>query len=82
MNNLSEIIHILKELQEDNTVSKNVKNKVAEMQKDLEGCKDDELSLKVNKILCELEELSNDVNLPVFVRTQIWNLTSMLETIC
>lgn len=82
MNNLQEVIRILKELQEDHTVSKNVKAKVCEMQKELEGCKEGELSLKVNKILCELEELSNDVNLPVFVRTQIWNLTSMLETVC
>lgn len=82
MNALQEVIEILKELQEDNTVSKNIKLKVAEMQKSLEGCKKNDLSLKVNQILCELEDISNDVNLPMFVRTQIWHLTSKLETVC
>jgi len=82
MEGLDEVIYILKELQEDSTVSKNVKSKVSEMQKDLENCEEDQLSLKINKILCELDELSSDVNLPMFVRTQILQLTSKLETIC
>jgi len=82
MTALQEVISILKELQEDSTVSKNIKIKVAEMQKELESCKKDNLSLKINKILCDLEEISNDVNLPMFVRTQIWHLTSKLETVC
>lgn len=82
MGSLKEIIDILKEMREDATVSKNIKAKVAEMQKELEGCKKEDLSLKVNRILCDLEEISNDGNLPMFVRTQIWHLTSKLETVC
>lgn len=82
MDALQEVIEILKELQQDSTVSKNIKSKVAEMQKTLETCNKKDLSLKVNQILCELEEISNDVNLPMFVRTQIWHLTSKLETVC
>jgi uncharacterized protein (UPF0147 family) len=82
MDALAQVIDVLKELQEDNSVSKNIKGKVAVMQRELENCKKEELSLKINKILCDLEDISNDVNLPMFVRTQIYQLTSMLETVC
>ena len=78
---LDDVVNIFKELQEDSTVSKNLKAKVAVMQRELEQSSGDEISLKVNKILSELEDLSSDVNLPMFVRTQIWNLTSMLEAL-
>ncbi len=77
-----QVIHVLKELQEDSSVSKNIKQKVSSMQKELEECSQDELSLKVNKILCDLDELSSDVNLPPFIRTQILHISGMLETIC
>lgn len=82
MDALQQVIGILRELQEDSSVSKNIKQKVSAMQADLERCSDEDLSLKVNKILSDLEELSNDVNLPPFVRTQIWHISSVLETIC
>lgn len=80
--NLKQAIEMLQEMQQDNSISKNVRTKVAVMQKELEECKKEELSLKVNKILSELEELSGDMNLPMFVRTQIWSLTGLLETLC
>jgi len=35
--------------------------------------------MKVNKSLSELDEISNDINLPTFIRTQIWGIASMLE---
>ena len=75
---VEEIVSLLKELQEDNTVPRNVKLKLQEMQRELESDEGD-LSLKINKILSDVEEIANDINLPMFIRTQIWNLTSMLE---
>ncbi|MGV8168608.1 MAG: UPF0147 family protein [Candidatus Nanoarchaeia archaeon] len=82
MDNLNQALDILREMQQDNTISKNVRFKVGVMQKELESCPKEELSLRVNKILSELEELSSDMNLPMFVRTQIWSLTSILEPLC
>jgi uncharacterized protein (UPF0147 family) len=75
---ITEIIELLEELQGDSTVPRNVKNKLSDMQKELQNETGD-LSLKVNKILSDVEEIANDINLPMFVRTQIWNLTSLLE---
>ncbi|PIN81242.1 hypothetical protein COV13_01925 [Candidatus Woesearchaeota archaeon CG10_big_fil_rev_8_21_14_0_10_32_9] len=76
---LRQVLDILDELQEDGAVSKNIKQKVLGIKKDLTSCSGDEISLRVNKTLSELEDISGDVNLPMFVRTQIWQLTSILE---
>ena len=76
---LKKAIDILGDLQEDNLVSRNIKQKVSAMRSDLEKSKPEEMSLKINRILSDLEEISADVNLPLFVRTQVWHLTSILE---
>lgn len=76
---LKQVLEILDELQEDSAVSKNIKQKVLGIKNDLSGCSEAEISLRVNKTLSELEDISGDVNLPMFVRTQIWQLTSILE---
>jgi uncharacterized protein (UPF0147 family) len=80
--NLKKALDIFEEMQQDNTVSKNVRLKILTMQKDLQNCSKEELSLAVNRIISELEELSSDMNLPMFVRTQIWSLTGLLEPLC
>ena len=75
---VQEVVDLLVELREDSTVPRNVKTRLEGMQKELED-ESGELSLKVNKILSDVEDIANDINLPMFIRTQIWNLTSMLE---
>jgi uncharacterized protein (UPF0147 family) len=80
--NLKHAIEIFQELQQDNTVSKNIRTKMAAMQKEIETAPKEELSLRVNKIMSELEEVSSDINLPMFIRTQIWSLASLLESLC
>lgn len=71
------MINALEELKEDATVPKNIKKKI-------QGCIDIlqenvELSIRVNKVLHELEEISEDSNMQAYTRTQIWNISSMLE---
>ncbi len=76
---LNNVLEVLKELSEDSIVPKNIKSKISEVIEILEG--DSEMSLKISKALHELEEISDDSNLQAFTRTQIWNITSMLEKI-
>ncbi len=76
---LIDILEVLQELSEDSTVPKNIKNKISEVIGILK--KDSDISLKISKALHELEEVSDDSNLQPFTRTQIWNITSMLEKI-
>lgn len=76
---LNGIIEALKELQDDKTIPKNVRNRLLRIESILkEGT---EASIKVNKALDELEEIQSDSNLQSFTRTQIWNIASLLESI-
>lgn len=75
---MSDLIEMLKELLDDTTVPRNVKTKVQEIINILNV--DEDMSLKVSKALAELEDVSNDTNMQPFTRTQIWNIVSFLET--
>jgi uncharacterized protein (UPF0147 family) len=76
---LKSTIELLEELCEDNTVPRNVKAKFQEMVSLLkEG---GETPMKVNKALHDLDEIADDTNLQPYVRTQIWNIVSMLEKV-
>lgn len=74
------IIAAISELQDDNTVPKNVKERVHAV---IETLKDEklEVSIKVNKALQLLDSLSEDSNLQSYTRTQLWNVVSMLEKV-
>ncbi len=77
---LAEVILALEGLLEDATVPRNVKQKIINM---ISILKDDSLdiSMRVDKLMQELDEIANDNNLQAFTRTQIWNLVSLLEKI-
>ncbi|NQU78560.1 UPF0147 family protein [Candidatus Woesearchaeota archaeon] len=74
------IIEALNELTGDNTVPRNIKAKVGEVINILKGDEED-VSIRVNKALTTIDEISDDTNLQAYTRTQIWNIASMLEMI-
>lgn len=80
MASLAEIIDVIKDLIDDNTVPKNVKVKLSEIARMLET-EDEEISLKVNKALHELDEIASDANLQSYTRTQILGISSALESL-
>lgn len=76
---LDAIFSALQELNEDNTVPRNVKSKVEQVLKILN--ENTEVSIRVNKALNELEEIANDTNMQTYTRTQLWNVISLLEKV-
>lgn len=76
---VQEIINSLTTLMEDPVVPKNIKLKIETIIAILK--EDQELSIKVNKALHELDEIADDANMQPFTRTQLWNVVSMLETL-
>lgn len=76
---VKDVAEALKEMQDDTTVPKNIKIKLNEVEEMLSNEK--EKSIKVNKALDILVEVSDDVNLQPYVRTKIWNIVSMLEAL-
>jgi len=63
---------------EDESLPKNIKlkleNAIAALQENAV-----EESIRANKALHELDELSNDPNIPSYIRPQLWNIVSQLE---
>lgn len=71
------VIDLLSEISEDTTTPKNVKGKMLQIIAILREDVDD--SIKKNKVLYELDEIVNDNNMQQYIRTQIWNVVSLLE---
>ncbi|MDK2849569.1 MAG: uncharacterized protein PWP03_49 [Candidatus Woesearchaeota archaeon] len=75
---LEEVISLIKELSEDFSVPRNVKKNLMVIEEILRD-ESKELSLRVDKAVSILDEVSEDPNIQMFTRTQIWSLVSMLS---
>jgi uncharacterized protein (UPF0147 family) len=76
---MQDIIDSLREVLNEGSLPKAAQTKIEEVITILEGPGDERL--KANKVLFELEELSYNTTIPSFIRTQLWNVSSMLETV-
>ena len=76
---IKEIINALSELKGDTGVPKNIKNKINNIIEILN--QDSDLSISVNKVSSELDEILDDTNIQSYTRIQILNIVSLLETI-
>ena len=74
------VINALVELNEDSSTPKNVQDKVT---KSIKILSDEKLAAPIqkSKVLAELEELSDDVNLQTDIRTQLFNVFGLLEAV-
>lgn len=72
------VIDALLLLKNDTGVPKNIKARITDLVDELKQNQDH--SMMVNKLLSELDDISSDINLQPFVRTQIFNISSMLES--
>ena len=77
-NSIYQVLESLEELQNDNTVPKNIKSKIGNIISTLN--ENNETSIKVNKALDEFDEIVSDINLEPHTRTQIWGVVSALES--
>lgn len=75
----AEVIEAISELKEDHTVPKNVKAKLDNVMAMLNEKIED--SIKISRVLHEIEEISEDSNMQSYTRTQIFNVVSLLEMI-
>lgn len=72
------IIGELKELNEDTTVPRNIKQRLVTTIEILQEQRD--FSTKKNRALNELEEVADDTNLQPYPRTRVYAIISKLET--
>ena len=76
---MEELIEELLLIIEDETIPKNVKIKIESAIAALQEEALEE-SLRANKALQELDDLSENPNIPPYLRPQLWNIVSQLET--
>ena len=74
-----EAIKMLGKITNDRGVPRNIKEMIEESVGVLRCKKPD--SEKVSHVVSILDEASNDPNISVYTRTQIWNVVSLLETV-
>lgn len=75
--NINDINNSLIDLREDNSLPRNIKEKIEEIITILNTSTDS--SIKVNKALDILEDVADDTNIEPYTRTQVWNVASLLE---
>lgn len=75
-----EIIESLAQIEGDDSVPKNVRNRIKGA---ITALQQEKLSLEIkkDKALQELDELDNNINIPTYTRTQIWDIVSSLESL-
>jgi len=62
----------------DRTIPRNIRNAVSKAKEEIEKGIDE---VKLASAVHILDEISNDPNMPLYARTQIWNIVSQLEEI-
>lgn len=77
---LRPIFELMDMIINDTTVPRNIRKAVSEAKEKLLNEKD-ELSVRASAAVYILDEISNDINMPMHARTRVWNLISALERI-
>lgn len=72
------IVELLEQIANDRTVPKNIRAAVEESRTALTG-EGDDVKVKISTAIGYLDDIINDPNMPMYTRTQIWNVVSMLE---
>jgi hypothetical protein len=78
MKNLEPILSLLDKIINDRTVPKNIRA-AADNSKNALTNSDNTPEVRISTAIHILDEIINDPNMPMYTRTQIWNVVSMLE---
>jgi len=78
MTKISEVVEELKELRTEKAIPKNVRSVLEEIEELLLD-NHKEIGVKVNSASQMIENISLDPNISSFARTQIWELSAILE---
>lgn len=69
---------LLDEINSDRSVPRNIRNMIVDAKNHLNDGKQ-EMPIRINAVISILDDVSADPNVPVYTRTQIWNIVSLLE---
>ncbi|MEM5836335.1 MAG: UPF0147 family protein [Candidatus Aenigmatarchaeota archaeon] len=75
---MQQIFSLLDLVINDRTVPKNIR-KVAEDTKNLLNDESQPIDLRLSSAIQALDEIINDPNMPMYARTKIWSIVTLLE---
>jgi uncharacterized protein (UPF0147 family) len=78
MGTIDEVQDLLQVLLQDTSLSKNVRIILEEIAEELKDEK--QIAVRINSALQKVEDVSLDPNLSPYLRTQIWSLSTLLES--
>lgn len=73
-------LDFIEDLLKDNSMPKNVRAVLTEIKVSL-NCEATQIPIRIDAALQKVEELSMDANINSFSRSELWNLTSVLESL-
>ncbi|MFW9994063.1 MAG: UPF0147 family protein [Candidatus Odinarchaeota archaeon] len=76
---INDAIALLGQIINDHSIPKNIRRAARQAVDNLES--DDAPPVRANGAISVLDEISQDPNCPVYSRTKIWQIVSILETI-
>ncbi|MEM7819058.1 MAG: UPF0147 family protein [Candidatus Aenigmatarchaeota archaeon] len=74
---IENIISLMDQIINDRTVPRNIRRAVEESKKALSS--NDPPEVRLSAAITTLDEIINDPNMPIYARTKIWNIVSLLE---
>jgi len=77
---IAEIINFIELLTKDTSIPKNVRKGLEDAKASLKNTEED-ATVRISNAVYAIQEVSNDVNLPLHARTQIWQVLGMLEKV-
>lgn len=77
---LQPVIKQLDDIIEDRRVPRNIRAAAEEAKKELTES-ENSWDIKLTSAISILDDITNDPNMPMYTRTQIWNIVSMLEAV-
>ena len=80
MEDINNVLGLLSTIEQDCSVPKNVRAKVKKTISCLQETGESGEGVIIDRAVQYLDELSNDPNIPMFTRTQLWSVISALES--
>jgi uncharacterized protein (UPF0147 family) len=74
-----DVIQLIEQIVNDRTVPRNIRTKCQESIEILKNEAQD-IAIRINTVISYMDEVSNDPNIPMYTRTQVWNIVSILES--
>ncbi len=76
---LKKLVPLLDSLLQDTSIPRNVRASISLAKERLEN--EEDFATAVSGAVYALDEISNDINMPMHGRTMVWNLMSELEAL-